>query len=83
MSVETLGLWSPAIGADGEIIKDLGEDEVVSLLILPILLHVQVGQSPVRNDLRGFEEESVSQSGQGLIVQGEVNNIFKHFDLTA
>ena len=83
MSVETLALWSLAVGADGEIIIDLGEDEVVGLLILPILLHVQVDQSPVRNYLPGFAKESVSQSGHGLILQCEVNNVFKHFDLTA
>ena len=82
-SVETLALWSLAVGADGEIIKDLGEDEVVVLLILPILLHVQFDQSPVRNYLLSFAKESVSQSGHGLILQGEVNNVFKRLDLTA
>ena len=35
------------------------------------------------NDLPSFAKESVSQSGQDLILQGEVNNVFKHFDLTA
>ena len=35
------------------------------------------------NNLLGFVKESVSQSGHGLILQGEVNNVFKHFDLTA
>ena len=83
MSVETLALWSLAVGADGEIIIDLGEDEVVVLLIHPILLHVQVGESPGRNDPPGFAKKSVSQSGQGLILQCEVNNVFEHFDLTA
>ena len=60
LSVETLALWSLAVGADGEIIINLGEDEV--LLILPVLLHVQFDQSPVRNDLPSFAKENVSQS---------------------
>ena len=82
-SVETLALWSLAVGADGEININLGEDEVVVLLIRPILLHVQVGETPGRNDPPGFAKESISQSGQGLVLQCEVNKVFKHFDLTA
>ena len=71
-----------AVGADGEININSREDEVVILLGLSILHQVQSGQFRVRNDLLGFEKKSFFQSWHGLIVQGEINDVFKHFDLT-
>ena len=71
-----------AVGTDGEININSREDQIVILLVLSILHQVQSSQCLVRNDLLGFEKESVSQSWHGLIVQGEINDVFKHFDLT-
>ena len=82
MSVETSDLLNLAVRADGEIYINSREDQIVILLVLSILHQVQSGQCRVRNDLLGFEKESFFQPWQCLIVQGEINDVFKHFDLT-
>ena len=71
-----------AVGADGEININSREDQIVILLVLSILHQVQLGQCRVRNDLLSFEKASFSQLWHGLIVQGKINNVFKHFDFT-